>query len=71
MARNTRLPELTNTPTSGSGSQTINHSGGPSEFSISYSRTKKGKDSFADYTVSPSEEWASMKLYKKFISKSH
>jgi hypothetical protein len=75
MAGNKRLPVVSNTPTNGLGKQALSHSGGPGEFSISYSRGKKGllkgKDGLGDYTVSPSEEWGSMRLYKKFISKSH
>lgn len=74
MAANTRLPVVANTPTNGLAKQIISHSDGPGEFSISYSRGKsgvpEGKDNFGDYTVSPSEEWGSMKVYKKFISKS-
>jgi hypothetical protein len=75
MAGNKRLPIGANTPTNGLRKETSNHSSGLCEFSISYSRKKKGllegKDSFGDYNVSPSEEWRSMRLYKKFISKSH
>lgn len=75
MAGNARLPVVANMPRNGLGKQTISHSGEPGKFSISYSRKKRGlpeeKDSFGDYIVSPSEEWGSMKLYKKFISKSH
>jgi hypothetical protein len=75
MARSTRLPVVANTPINGLEKQPIGHSDGPGEFSISYSRGKRGlpegKDSFGDYTVSPIEEWGSMKLYKKFISKSY
>lgn len=75
MAGNKRLPVVANTLTNGLGKQTLSYSGGPGEFSISYSREKgellKGKDDFSDYTVSPSEEWELMKLCKKVISKSH
>jgi hypothetical protein len=75
MARNTRLPVVANTPTIGLEKRTIRHSDGSGEFSISYSRGKRGllvgKDNFGDYTVSPTDEWGSMKLYKQFISKCH
>jgi hypothetical protein len=74
MAGNKRLPVVVKTPTNGLGKQTTSHSGKPGVFSISYSCGGKGllqgKGSFGDYTVSPSEEWGSMRLYKKFISKS-
>ena len=68
MARNTRLPAVANTPTIDSEKQSIHHSDGPGEFSISYSRKKggllKGKDNFGDYNFSPTDEWDSMKQYK-------
>ena len=75
MAGNRRITMGANTPANGLRKGISNYSGGFCEFSISYSRKKKGllegKDSFGDYTVSPSEEWGSMRLYKKFISESH
>jgi hypothetical protein len=75
MVRNTRLPVVANTPTNGLEKQATRHSDGSGEFSISYSKGEMGllvgKDNFGDYTVSPTDEWGSMKLYKKFISKFH
>jgi hypothetical protein len=66
---------IANTPKNSLEKHFIGHSDGPGEFSISYSRGKgglpEGKDNFGDYTILPVEEWGSIKLYKKFKSKSY
>ena len=64
-------PVIANTLTNRLRKSTSNQPGRLGKFRISYSRKQKREGGFGDYTVSPSKEWESMRLDKKFRSKFH